>query len=109
MVPDPQTLKETVGLFLGQAAARDRRTQVRRRMPDADIPEHVVELAWLAGRAESLGFVVGQPTGIDHLVETPHEAIAALPGQLVLTAFVHRAERIDTRCRCQGVLYMLGP
>lgn len=89
MLPLPETLEETVGLLLRQAATLDRRTQAHAGVPDTDVPDHGVELALLARHAQSLRLLVGNPTGFDHLVDMLQETLALALLRLVARPALH--------------------
>ena len=89
MVAFPQALEQTVGLLLGHGAVRYCRVQPRPRVPEADVPDGFIELAWRPSRTQTLGLPVGDPTGFDHLVESLQEALASSAIRLALEVIIH--------------------
>lgn len=91
MVTPPEPINQTVGFGAAQGAVRDRRIELHRRVSDADVPDSVTEFAWFGGRAQTQRFVLREPSGLDHVVEPPQEAVPPPPLHLVLAVPVHAA------------------
>ena len=89
MVAIPETLEQIVGLLLVHGAVRDCGVQPRPRVPEADVPDGFIEPAWRPGRTQSLGLLVGNPAGFDHLVESLQEALASSAIRLALEVIIH--------------------
>jgi hypothetical protein len=101
----PQALEQTIGLLLGHGAVRDCGAQPGPRVPEADVPDGFIELAWRPSRTQSLAFPIGDPAGLDHLVESLQEALASSAIRLALGIVIHGQELIETLCRYQVVTY----
>jgi hypothetical protein len=91
MLPAAEPIKETVGVRAADATVRDHCIQRDPSVPDADVPDDVVEDAWLDGRTQALGLVLGEVPGLDHPVEPPHETVPSSPPHLALGVRVHVA------------------
>jgi hypothetical protein len=65
-----EPIKQSVGFGAAEAAVRDRRIELHRRVSDADVPDRVTEFAWFGGRAQTQRFVLREPSGFDHVIGT---------------------------------------
>jgi hypothetical protein len=101
MLASPQALEQTVGLLLGHGASRYCGVQPRPRVPEADVPDGFIELAWRSSRTQSLAFLTRDPAGLDHVVELLQEALASSAIHFALGVITHRQEFIETPCRYQ--------
>jgi hypothetical protein len=85
-----KTLEETIGLLWGQAAVEHCCLEACPGVPNADVSHHVVEVARPIRPAQPFGFLLGESTGLDHLVGAPHQTLTAPCSSLALRAFIHR-------------------
>jgi hypothetical protein len=97
----PQALEQTVGLLLRHGAVRYCGVQPRPRVPEADVPDGLIELAWRSSRTQSLAFLTRDPAGLDHVVKLLQEALASSAIHFALGIIIHGQELIETLCRYQ--------
>jgi len=84
-----QALENGGGFLCGQAAVPDRLVEPFRRVPEADLADGGPDLVRAGGAADMLGLLLGDTTGLEHLVESLENTISIV---------VHTAEVIETRC-----------
>jgi hypothetical protein len=73
-----QALPEGGGFLWGDPAVIEGLVQPLRRVPQADLADRLVEVLRVGSYAQPRGLLLGDSTGLEHLVEAPKETIAVV-------------------------------
>jgi hypothetical protein len=93
VLPVLETLKVGIGLFLGHVTPFHCSIQLCSGVPDADVPNCVLERTRFDGRTQLRSLCLGDTSRPNHPIESFHKSLASPRYRLVVRVFIHDPRR----------------